>query len=543
MKIMKHNRTTYIKNILLPCFVFSLITGIFTGVLIFLFKAASGYILGVSADIYGYVRENPMWLPCLVLGVSSVGLLSALILNRTKNARGGGIPTSVAILRGLIEFSWFKSIFHLFATACLTFLGGVPLGNEGPSVQMGTAVGRGTVRLFGKKHRALDRYIMTGGACGGFAVATGAPLTGILFAFEEAHRRFSPMIFMTAAMTVAAATTVMRFLCSFTNISPLLFDFDISIALPLRFIWIAAVVGTVCGFAAVLFTKAYAVIGKFLRETLGNLPFTAKIVSVFAIVALFGFASDGFIGTGHGIIHEIIEGNGIWYSMVMYFCVRALFLIIANNAGVSGGIFVPTLAFGALLGALLSKAAVSLGVLPAEYFIIPVIIGMASFLAAASRTPISAVSFALEALCGFSNILPITLGVTLAFTVIETVGITSLHDMVIAQKVETFNHGKTATVVDASVTVMPGSFAVGKEPRDILWPPTCMVLSVKKPYNAHSSHEVGIIGAGDSLRIHYQTFDAKTTFDVIESIVGVQTENNGIETHAVDERNQIVPEI
>ncbi len=540
---MKQNQTTYIKNILIPCFVFSLFTGVFTGVLIFLFKVASSYILGVSADIYGFVRENPVWLPCLIIGAASIGFVSALILSHTKNARGGGIPTSVAILRGLIEFRWFKSIFHLFGTACLTFLGGVPLGNEGPSVQMGTAVGRGTIRLFGKKHKALDRYIMTGGACGGFAVATGAPLTGILFAFEEAHRRFSPMIFMTAAMTVTAATAVMRFLCSLTSVSPFLFDFDISAALPLRFIWIAAVVGIVCGFAAVLFTKMYAVIGKFLRGTLGKLPFTVKIVSIFALVALFGFASDGFIGTGHGIIHEIVEGHGIWYSMIMYFCVRALFLMLANNAGVSGGIFVPTLAFGALLGALLSKAAVALGVIPAEYFIVPVIIGMASFLAAASRTPISAISFSLEALCGLSNILPITLGVTLAFIVIETVGITSLHDMVINQKVESFNHGKTSTVVDALVKVMPGSFAVGKEPRDILWPPTCMVLSVKKPYNAHSSHEVGIIGDGDILHIHYQTFEEKTTFGAIEAIVGVQTEDTGIETHTVDEKNQIVPEI
>ena len=69
----------------------------------------------------------------------------------------------------------------------LSFLMGVPLGNEGPSVQIGTAVGRGTTRIALRKRFAWDRYSMTGGACAGFAVATGAPISGILFAVEEAH--------------------------------------------------------------------------------------------------------------------------------------------------------------------------------------------------------------------------------------------------------------------------------------------------------------------------------------------------------------------
>ncbi len=511
--------------------------------MIFLFKAASSFLLEKSAFIYGFVREHPIWLPLLILGVSSLGLLSAFILKHTKNCRGGGIPTSVAILRGLIEFKWLKSIFYLFATASLTFLGGVPLGNEGPSVQMGTAVGRGTTRIFAKKHKAWDRYIMTGGACGGFAVATGAPLTGILFAFEEAHRRFSPMLFMTAAMTVSSATAVMRFLCSISGISPNMFDLDINTVMPISYIWIAAIVGIVCGLVAVIFTKLYAAVSGFLNKTLSKISFTLKIVLIFSLVAVFGFISDGFIGSGHGIIHELLEGKGIWYLLLIYFAIRALFLMLANNAGISGGIFVPTLTFGALIGALLSKILVKLGSLPEEYFVILIIIGMAAFLAASSRTPITALSFALEALSGLSNILPIAVGVTLSFTVIETFGITSLHDMVINQKVERFNNGKQSTVVDRFVTVMPESFAVGKEARDILWPPTCAVLSVKQSYNSSSSHEVNIMKEGDLLHIHYQTFEPQTTSDAIEAIVGAQPNDGDYHAHTVNERNHIVPEL
>ncbi len=538
---MKHSRTTYIKNILFPCFVFSLITGAGTGCIIFLFKVASSYALNASAEIYSFVRANPIWLPCLIAGVTLIGLISALILKNEHNCRGGGIPTSVAILRGLIDFRWLKSIFFLFASALLTFFGGVPLGNEGPSVQMGTAVGRGTVRLFAKKHAAWDRYIMTGGACGGFAVATGAPLTGILFAFEEAHRRFSPMLFMTAAMTVTSATTVMQLLCKISGVSADMFDFNIDIALPMRYLWLAVFIGIICGLWAVVFTKLYKAVGEFFGNKLNKLPFVMKIVIIFALVSVAGFAAEGLIGTGHGIIDELIHGNGTRYLMIIYLAVRAIFLIIANHAGITGGIFVPTLAFGALIGAMCSKAAIMLGILPEEYYAIPIIIGMASFLAASSRTPLTAITFALEALSGILNFMPIAIGVTLAFLVIETWGVTSLHDVVIQQKLKNQNKGKEAIVVETFVTVMPDSFTVGKEISDILWPPTCTVLSVKKDSTQGVEHHPGEIETGDTLHIHYQTYDREMTLRNIEAIVGKQAKAPREATHTVNPDNHIVP--
>ena len=72
----------------------------------------------------------------------------------------------------------------LFFGSVTSFLIGVPLGNEGPSVLMGTAVGKGCTDTLAKKHPAWSRYSMTGGACAGFAVATGAPISGILDAYK-----------------------------------------------------------------------------------------------------------------------------------------------------------------------------------------------------------------------------------------------------------------------------------------------------------------------------------------------------------------------
>ena len=267
---MNNKYFTYIKNILFPCVIFSAVTGVLTACLIFLFKLASSYIISFSESAYSFVRDNPNYFIPLLLGCLVLGLISAFILKYSRNCRGGGIPTSVAILRGLISFHWIKSITLLPLSALLTYLCGVPLGNEGPSVQMGTAIGKGAVKLFSKKHAAWNRYIMTGGACAGFATATGAPVSGIFFALEEAHRRFSPMIIMVAATSVISGSIVMDFLCSSFNMSTELFDFVHFPQLTLAYIWIPVIVGIICGVCAGLFTKLYNSVNVLVKEKLAN---------------------------------------------------------------------------------------------------------------------------------------------------------------------------------------------------------------------------------------------------------------------------------
>ena len=203
---MKDHRSHYIKNLLLPCLVFSTVTGVFSALLIAGFKLAATAVIGLSERIYAFVRMNSLWLPALIFGAVIIGFLASLILTFSHSCRGGGIPTSIAAIRGITGFKWLKSAFVLPVSALLTFLCGIPLGTEGPCVQMGTAIGDGAVKLFGgKKHIGWRRYMMTGGASAGFSLATGAPITAILFSMEEIHRRFSPLLFVVASLTVGVS--------------------------------------------------------------------------------------------------------------------------------------------------------------------------------------------------------------------------------------------------------------------------------------------------------------------------------------------------
>ena len=67
---------------------------------------------------------------------------------------------------------------------------------------------------------------MTGGASAGFAVATGAPLSGMIFVLEEAHKKISPMLTLTSFISVLVACITSRFLSPLVGLSYSLFEIE-----------------------------------------------------------------------------------------------------------------------------------------------------------------------------------------------------------------------------------------------------------------------------------------------------------------------------
>lgn len=503
----------------LPMLVFPAVVGIFTGILIFIFKVTSSFVMHKSADIYAFVRNNPIYLPLLILGVCAVGVISAVLLRFAKECRGGGIPTAVASIRGLIPMKWAQGIFALFTSALLTYIAGVPLGNEGPSVQMGAASGKGATGIFGKRNRAWERYNMTGGACAGFAIATGAPLSGIVFAMEEAHRRFSPTIFMVASVSVISGTMTSELLSRAFSVDATFFDLAIDKILPIKYLWVAAIIGIASGVCANLLTKVYHYIRKESKKRSVKIPFILNIAIIFTVVGVLGFISEDFIGSGHSLIEKILEGHAVWYIILCAFVIRAIVMIYANNSGVSGGLFVPTLAFGAMISSLVADGLIALGLVDGQYYAIFIVVGMASFLSSSSRIPLTALTFAAEALCVANNILPAVVGVVVAYLVAELTGKLAFTDTVIEAKTHDYRAGKKPIVVDSHMRVHQNAFAIGMEIRDILWPPTCTVLSVHKN-TPFKGHDAGRIAEGDLIHLHYLTYDPDETYDLLTRILG-----------------------
>ena len=512
-----------IQNVIWPCVVFASITGIITGAIVFAFRVISEQVITASHAIYRFAGENPQFIPLVVAGAVLAALIVSLCLTYSPHSRGGGIPTAVALIRGLITFHWLRNIIFVFTSALLSYLCGIPLGNdEGPAVQMGTAVGSGTARIVGKKHRAWERYLMTSGATAGFATATCAPVTAVLFGLEEGHRRFSPLLIMSSISSVLCGMGMLELLCHIFNKNSALFHFTITTRLPLSLIWVAIPVGLLCGGFAYLFGECTHAIRGLLHKKLKHLHTFFKVAPVFAVVSIVGCVYYEAIGTGHHLIESLLEHREAWYAALFLLVVRSLLVILSNDVGATGGLFTPLLSFGALIGSVSAEVLVALGVLDESYFMLMVVIGIVSFFAASVRTPLTAMAFAIEALSGFGNLLPLLLAVMISYVIVEVVGANSINEIAMEREIHNENRGKDLHVFDVTVQALPGSFAVGKEPRDILWPPSCTVLSVKQESEEKHFYTGGPIRENDVLRLNFKTYDLNRTAEELCSLLGQQ---------------------
>lgn len=520
---MKRRIKSQLQNIIWPCVVFAGITGLVTGAIVYIFRMVSEHVLHWSQQIFTFAHQKPQFVPLVVLGAVLVALFVSLCLTYSPQSRGGGIPTAVALMRGLITFHWLRNLIFVFTSALFSYLCGIPLGNdEGPAVQMGTAVGSGTAHIVGKKHRAWERYLMTSGATTGFATATGAPVAAVLFGLEEGHRRFSPLLILSSASGVLCGMGVLEVLCRLFGGHSALFHFHISWKLPLRFIWVAVPIGILCGLFAWVLGKFTHTVRHFLHKKLKHLHAFFKVAPVFAVVALVGCVSYDFIGTGHSLIEALLENRVVWYGALVLLLVRSVLVVFANDVGATGGLFTPILVAGALIGSVSAELLVGVGVLDVRHFMLIVVIGMTSFFAAAVRTPLTAMVFAIEVFSGFGNILPIFVSVLVSYVIVEALGAVSINEIAMEREIHNDIRGKERHVVDVTVEAMPGSFAVGKEPRDILWPHTCTVLSVRPSDSDRHFYTGGAIREGDVLRLNFSTYHPERTASELCAILGEQ---------------------
>ena len=531
-------KSKYFKNTVLPTVVFSTVVGIVTGITIFIFRICAGGVISVSEKIYSAVRETPKLLPLLIIGAALVGLVSAVILTYAKDCRGGGIPTAIASIRGLLPLKWIQGIFFLFTTSMLTYLGGVPLGNEGPSVQIGASVGNGTIKILNGEKSAWQRYAMTCGACTGFAIVTGSPIAGIIFAFEEAHRRISPTILSTTLISVFIGVITHSSLCGIFSVDSEFLHLSIEKVLPAKYLYLMIILGIVAGFTSVLLTKFYNLFRKIDKMYLKHIRLAIKLPVIFALTAALGFFNSNFIGTGHSVIEKVLSGEIVLYSLILILLIRASMMVIANCEGVSGGLFVPTLALGAIISAIVGYTFISIGIIESDYYAILIVSGMAAFLSASSRIPLISLVFAVESLSGAQNVPAVGIAATAAFLVVEFSGARDFSDTVIEAKIEKAHKGEVPLIVNTFLTVMKDSFADGKDLKELLLPPSCTVLSIDTGSSVttrRSSH----LAPGDVLHVHYSTYDNVGTTRSLCDIFGEQDPDPRTKTHPGSESHTV----
>ena len=148
------------------------------------------------------LRADLLWLPLVLVMLVLIGVGIAALLRWEPMISGSGIPQIEGEVQGTIDQNWKRVIPCKMAAGTLAALGGLSLGREGPSIQLGGMCGKGVATLLHRESHA--RSLITCGSGAGLAAAFNAPLSGILFCLEEVLKDFRTPLLL--AVVIAALT-------------------------------------------------------------------------------------------------------------------------------------------------------------------------------------------------------------------------------------------------------------------------------------------------------------------------------------------------
>jgi CIC family chloride channel protein len=319
---------------------------------------------------------------------------------------GSGIPHVEGALDGLHDMRWRRILPIKFLAGSLTISSGMILGREGPSIQIGGAVGR----MFAgraKRFQHATHILIAAGAAAGLAAAFNAPLAGILFVIEEMRPQFRYNITSIKCVTLATAvaTIVMRSLHGQQAVMKIP-TFNVP---PLHSLWLFMVLGVIFGVIGVNFNRWIIASTNRMKEYQNN-----KMLRIVSIGAAFGgvFAFiqatvPSISGGGIELITEVVAEPHVWFMLVLLFVFRLLATIACFASGAPGGVFAPMLALGTLLGLAYGELASALfpdlAIEPGMF----AIAGMGALFAATVRAPVTGIILVVEMTDNYQLILPL----------------------------------------------------------------------------------------------------------------------------------------
>lgn len=521
--VKKYRYREYVSNVL-PCITYGVVCGSLTGGLVFLFKWAAGHVEKASRFLYAAAKASPLAVAGVFAGLLALAAIAMALQKWAPESKGGGIPRSEGILRGTLHFRWLPTLVGTFLGSMVSFFAGLPLGSEGPAVLMGTSAGCGCGKL-SKKRWAWNRYIMTGGAGAGFAVATGAPLSGVLFALEEVHKRFSPMLVLMVSVSVLTATYVNRLLCAAFGMSPSLFAFAPLSELGMDQVGYLLLLGVLVALAVGGFDLCLSLYGKLMGH-LNRLPGWVKLAGAFLLTGVLGFVCVDALYSGHGVIELVAEEPQMWSFLAAVLFLRLGMMLILTDCGATGGTFVPTLALGALVSGLIGKVFLAIGLPPENYSAI-VLLGMCAFLGGTLRAPLTACVLFLELTAQFEDFFCVALVVFTVNVITELLNQIPTFDRSLEKLVAAERNGRIPTTACFEMQVSSGAFVVGKPIRDILWPATAVVTGVIRAntdYPRMAKDGERKLYVGDRVVVRVSFYDEAEVLRLLEALVGSEHE-------------------
>jgi CIC family chloride channel protein len=386
--------------------------------------AAIGLYAAEIEAVTGLRRQLAAHLPRLfvlpLLGLLGGGLAGVLISFVEPAARGSGIVPVLLRLRGLpVPMGWRVAAVKLLASG-ITIGSGFPVGPEGPSIQIGASLSNEAAGLAGLEDRQRRAAVAIGGGAG-LAAVFHAPLGGIAYTLEELLRRSDPRMNAVAALACFAAVTWTRLLAFagggpawLKNLEPLIGDPSRITEFRLLDLPLLLLLGGIVGLLAVPYQRGIQLVRlRFLawrRPDWQLLPLLGLAIGLCGAALPVAFDDPDTLG------FEALLGLDTPQMAMLVLVVQSMGTAVAVAAETPGGILAPALVVGASLAALVGQLDLAL-----FHYSPPSLLfaGGAAFLAALTRTPLTAILLSFELSKDYALLLPIGFTVLCAIAVAD----------------------------------------------------------------------------------------------------------------------------
>lgn len=376
----------------------------------------------------------PVFLGGTLLAMLGTSLLVGFLLNSfCREAAGSGIPQlKVAFWKDFGAVPWRVAWVKLVA-GILSVGGGSSLGREGPSVQLAGAVGSSVAAWLGEAKQAR-RPAAAAGAAAGLAAAFNTPLAAVTFVLEEIigdlNSRFLGSILLASVIGALVVHGLVGPQPAFQLAPVSGWTWKVYALVP--------VIGAFASLVGVWFQRlslglrqrqrTFQQIPAWARPALGAVLAWAIGVAVFLLTGRLGVFSLGY----EDLSQALTDGLS-WKLAGILLVGKFLATVLCYGMGGCGGIFSPTLFFGAMSGLLLSGLIGLVTPLTGAEHIVFAVVGMSCCLGAVVRAPVTGVLIVFEMTHEFSLVPVLMIGALVSQVISRRLCAANFYDTIIAQ--------------------------------------------------------------------------------------------------------------
>lgn len=488
--------------------------GALTGLLVSCFRMSLEKAESLRGSLLYEAKESGAGLALLAVVLFFACVVTWYAFRKVPLCGGSGIPQVKGELLGQMEQNWLQIIPAKFIGGVCAIGGGLSLGREGPSIQLGAMVGKGFSHLSGKL-KTEEKLLMTCGAGAGLSGAFCAPLAGVVFTLEELHKNFSTEILLS---TMAASVTA-DFVSSYLFGLRPVFDLSITQRLPLGCYWMVLLLGLCLGVLGVFYNwttdKVQNLYSRLPRKSF-------RVAVAFCLAVLFMAVYPQVLGSGHHLVAEIAEAGFPLKALLLLLVIKFFFSIFSFGSGVPGGIFLPLLVLGAISGGAFS--ALFSGMLGDNAYLSNfVILGMAGLFSAIVRSPVTGVILITEMTGDFQNFLSLAVVALVAYLTADILGGKPIYEQLLQRMLAGGGDYGTTEETDGRKVLIEsdvyiGSLMDGEKIESMLLPKGCLVVSVQRDRKEIVPGGGTVLRGGDKLVILCSTGDVHRVEEKLDNI-------------------------